>query len=53
MKMWKAMIEATDYGLQCCIRAKLDYQSDNGCMRDPVMYRCKKETHVRAGDKYK
>ncbi|KAH9496203.1 hypothetical protein Btru_010496 [Bulinus truncatus] len=28
-------------------------KSDNGCLRDPTMYRCKNESHVRTGTKYK
>jgi hypothetical protein len=28
-------------------------QSDNGCLRDPTIYRCKLEPHPRTKDKYK
>ncbi len=47
------MKNGTDIGLKCCVRAKIDMQSVNGCMRDPTMYRCKPEPHVRTGYKYK
>ena len=40
-------------GQKCVVRAKIDMLSDNGCLRDPTMYRCKNESHVRTGDKYK
>ncbi|XP_076096577.1 bifunctional glutamate/proline--tRNA ligase-like isoform X2 [Mytilus galloprovincialis] len=53
LKMWEEMKKGSDSGLKCCVRAKLDMQSDNGCLRDPTMYRCKNETHVKTGNKYK
>ena len=40
-------------GLQFCLRAKIDYASDNSCMRDPVLYRCKLQPHPQTGSKYK
>lgn len=51
--MWKAMQEGTEAGLKTCIRAKIDMSSDNGAMRDPTIYRCKLEPHIRTGTKYK
>jgi len=36
-----------------CIRAKWDMKNKFKCLRDPVFYRCKNETHHRHGDKYK
>ena len=51
--MWQEMLKGTEYGQQCCIRAKIDMNSDNGAMRDPTLYRCKNETHVSTGDKFK
>lgn len=53
LKMWQEMIKGSEVGLKCCVRAKIDYASDNGCLRDPVMYRCKPETHIATGDRYK
>ena len=47
------MKKGTEYGQRFALRAKLDYQSENGCMRDPTIYRCKLEEHVRTGLKYK
>ena len=36
----------------CVLRAKIDMASGNINMRDPVMYRIKKESHHRTGDKW-
>ncbi|CAG5120654.1 unnamed protein product, partial [Candidula unifasciata] len=53
LELWQEMVKGTPRGQKCCVRAKIDMKSDNGCMRDPTMYRCKVETHVRTGNKYK
>nr|XP_045614961.1 bifunctional glutamate/proline--tRNA ligase-like [Procambarus clarkii] len=53
LSMWEEMKKGTEYGITCCVRARIDMKSDNGCMRDPTIYRCKNEPHVRKGDKYK
>lgn len=51
--MWAEMLQGTEFGQRCCVRAKIDMASDNGCMRDPTIYRCKNEPHPRTGTKYK
>ncbi|GLV40122.1 Glutamyl-prolyl-tRNA synthetase [Carabus blaptoides fortunei] len=51
--LWEQMKQGTAAGQKCCVRAKIDMQSPNGCMRDPTIYRCKNEIHPRTGDKYK
>lgn len=53
LSMWEEMKAGTAFGQTCCVRAKIDMKSDNGCMRDPTIYRCKDEPHVRTGTKYK
>ncbi|CAG0883237.1 unnamed protein product [Darwinula stevensoni] len=53
LTMWEEMKKGSAAGLKCCVRAKIDMQSMNGCMRDPTIYRCKNEPHVRTGLKYK
>ncbi|XP_014679662.1 PREDICTED: bifunctional glutamate/proline--tRNA ligase-like [Priapulus caudatus] len=53
VKMWEDMKQGTAYGKTCAVRAKIDMQSDNGAMRDPTIYRCKNEEHVRTGLQYK
>jgi bifunctional glutamyl/prolyl-tRNA synthetase len=52
-KMWEEMKKGSASGQKCCVRAKIDMQSHNGCMRDPTIYRCKNEPHPRTGTKYK
>ncbi|RKX91370.1 MAG: glutamine--tRNA ligase [Spirochaetes bacterium] len=37
---------------ECVLRAKIDMASPNLNMRDPVIYRIKKATHHRSGDKW-
>ncbi len=37
---------------QMCVRAKIDMQSPNINMRDPVIYRIKHQAHHRTGDKW-
>ena len=53
LKLWSDMIAGNDQGQKCCVRLKIDMNSNNGCMRDPTIYRCKPEEHVRTGNKYK
>merc|ERR1719309_1370506 len=53
LEMWEQMKKGTEMGLKCAVRAKIDMQSLNGCMRDPTIYRCKPEEHPATGTKYK
>ncbi|XP_017281365.1 bifunctional glutamate/proline--tRNA ligase isoform X2 [Kryptolebias marmoratus] len=52
MKMWAEMKAGSEYGQTCCMRAKIDMNSNNGCMRDPTLYRCKNTPHPRTGATY-
>uniref|UniRef100_A0A1B0EW63 Uncharacterized protein n=1 Tax=Phlebotomus papatasi TaxID=29031 RepID=A0A1B0EW63_PHLPP len=51
--MWQEMLKGSAEGQKCCVRAKMDMNSPNGCLRDPTIYRCKNEPHPRTGTKYK
>ncbi|KAG6462778.1 hypothetical protein O3G_MSEX013465 [Manduca sexta] len=53
LKLWEEMKKGSEQGVTCCVRAKIDMKSANGCMRDPTIYRCKPETHPRTGNQYK
>ncbi|KAH7960307.1 hypothetical protein HPB49_018598 [Dermacentor silvarum] len=53
LKLWEEMKKGSERGLKCCVRAKIDMNSNNGCMRDPALYRCKIMDHPRTGSKYK
>ena len=53
LAMWEEMKKGSDVGQRYCIRAKIDMASDNGCLRDPTMYRYRSEEHVETGNKYK
>lgn len=37
---------------ECVLRAKIDMQSENMQLRDPIMYRIKRITHHRTGDEW-
>lgn len=53
LRIFQEMKKGSPEGFSNCLRAKLDYKSDNGCLRDPVLYRCRDEAHITLGDKYK
>ncbi|XP_056134251.1 bifunctional glutamate/proline--tRNA ligase isoform X2 [Lampris incognitus] len=53
MKMWSEMKAGSEFGQTCCMRAKIDMSSNNGCMRDPTLFRCKNAPHPRTGSTYK
>ncbi|XP_066530921.1 bifunctional glutamate/proline--tRNA ligase [Hoplias malabaricus] len=53
VQMWEEMKKGTEFGQTCCMRAKIDMNSNNGCMRDPTLYRCKNAPHPRTGSTYK
>uniref|UniRef100_A0A904A5I6 Bifunctional glutamate/proline--tRNA ligase n=1 Tax=Anopheles quadriannulatus TaxID=34691 RepID=A0A904A5I6_ANOQN len=53
LAMWAEMVKGSAAGQKCCVRAKIDMASPNGCMRDPTIYRCKNEPHPRTGTQYK
>lgn len=52
-ELWREMVAGSARGQKCCVRAKIDMSSHNGCMRDPTIYRCKNEPHPRTGTQYK
>jgi bifunctional glutamyl/prolyl-tRNA synthetase len=52
-RLWQEMVKGSEAGQKCCLRAKMDPTNDNGCLRDPTMYRCKVAPHPRTGETYK
>ncbi|KAL6046191.1 glutamate--tRNA ligase [Balamuthia mandrillaris] len=54
LRLWEEMKAGTPEGAKCVLRAKIDMQSKNGCMRDPGLYRVVlNPPHHRTGTKYK
>lgn len=54
MRLFQEMCDGTEEGQKWCMRAKIDMQCKNKCMRDPVFYRSNvTHPHARTGTKYK
>ena len=50
---FEEMKKGTEEGTKWYIRAKMDMNSNNGAMRDPVIYRCNPQPHHRTGSTWK
>jgi glutamyl-tRNA synthetase len=54
LKLWQQMKDGSATGLKCVVRAKIQPDSNNGCLRDPNVFRCVPNVpHPRKGNKYK
>lgn len=52
LRLWKEMLNGTDEGNKCVLRAKIDMRHKNGTLRDPTMYRTKSVPHHRKGTEF-
>jgi glutamyl-tRNA synthetase len=53
LRRFGEMTKGSEEGLKNCLRAKIAFDSPNGTMRDPVIYRCNLTPHHYTGDKWK
>ena len=53
MKYFELMCSGSEKGAKWCLRAKIDMNSHNGTMRDPVLYRQNLTPHHNSGTTYK
>ena len=53
LRRFEEMTKGSEEGLKNCLRAKIAFDSPNGTMRDPVIYRCNLTPHHYTGDKWK
>lgn len=45
-EIWEEMKKGIEYGQRFVLRVKFDYQFENGCLRDLIIYWCKFEEYV-------
>jgi glutamyl-tRNA synthetase len=54
LELFQVMLQGTELGQKCCLRAKISMTHKNKCMRDPVLYRTIIDTpHHRFGFQFK
>ncbi|KAG0003671.1 hypothetical protein BGZ80_004578 [Entomortierella chlamydospora] len=53
LRRFEEMKNGTEFGVTCCLRAKISVDNPNKALRDPVIYRCNPLPHARTGTTWK
>ncbi|KAI1266788.1 glutamyl-tRNA synthetase [Xylariaceae sp. FL1019] len=53
LNRFEDMKSGSEEGQRWCIRARIAYDSSNGALRDPVIYRCNSTPHHRTGTQWR
>ncbi|KAF9161062.1 hypothetical protein BGX21_010852 [Mortierella sp. AD011] len=53
LRRFEEMKNGTEFGVTCCLRAKISVDNPNKALRDPVIYRCNPLPHARTGNTWK
>ncbi|KAI8056251.1 tRNA synthetases class I, catalytic domain-containing protein [Syncephalis plumigaleata] len=53
LRRFDEMKRGTEFGVTCCLRAKMSVDAKNKALRDPVIYRCNLQPHHLTGDRWK
>lgn len=53
LRLFGEMLAGSEEGARCCVRAKMDFASDNGTLRDPTTFRTNATPHHATGSTFR